>query len=275
MTTGSNLSLAEANSADESSKEGGRKQKQSTSDRHHDFNNSAEYESQIQNLNNDESSSLSLFIEARGKKRLGAIILVHDIGEHQDWNGAVHILRNQLPNHGWASLSIPNLLDSLSPVENTKKSSEPSSQQDDQDSPTKQAKPNTQNFKSAISFLQNKAYGNIVLVCEGFAANQCLGFLQKNRSGAVKAIIAINSKTLLPSTNPEGMSYLLKDNPLPFLEILPELSFDKKLAKLNIRAAQKNGRASFEQTIVPGAFHDFNKQEGYLIKKVRGWLRAL
>ena len=49
---------------------------------------------------------LTLYTESAHKSPKGAVIILHGIGAHPNWNEVVYPLRTRLPGLGWHSLSI-------------------------------------------------------------------------------------------------------------------------------------------------------------------------
>lgn len=57
-------------------------------------------------LQTGEERFLGLFTEAATEPVKGAVIVIHGVGVHPDWQDVVAPLRTGLPEHGWATLSI-------------------------------------------------------------------------------------------------------------------------------------------------------------------------
>ncbi|WLQ13892.1 DUF3530 family protein [Hahella aquimaris] len=54
----------------------------------------------------DASAMLALYKPANVAEQQGAVMLLHDRGQHPDWPQFIHSLRNELPDEGWHTLSI-------------------------------------------------------------------------------------------------------------------------------------------------------------------------
>ena len=54
----------------------------------------------------DVTSVLALYLPANRAQAQGAVLLLHDEGQHPDWPGVVKTLRESLPDAGWHTLSL-------------------------------------------------------------------------------------------------------------------------------------------------------------------------
>lgn len=57
-------------------------------------------------LKADKTEFLAIFAEHNTEKAMGGVIVLHGIGVHPAWPEVIQPLRTQLPDHGWASLSL-------------------------------------------------------------------------------------------------------------------------------------------------------------------------
>jgi len=73
---------------------------------------------QIQTLEADEESFLTLYRPSLTNSTQGCVILLHSDNEHPDWPDAVSPLRNALPEHSWCTISIevPDIIKRAKPI---------------------------------------------------------------------------------------------------------------------------------------------------------------
>ena len=208
-------------------------------------------------------------LEAKGQKILGlytpasngstvrAAILLHGMGAHPDWPEVINPLRSELPEHGWATLSVqmPVLANDAALTDYAPLFAE--------------AGPR---IESAVSFLQEKGYEKIALIGHSLGAAMAatyLGTSTKNIDGFVAiglGIIDNDKMNALPA---------LAKIQLPVLDLYGSRDLDNVLATApaRARAARKASNKNYRQQQIEGADHFFSGSQGILVRTVYGWLK--
>ena len=201
---------------------------------------------------------LSIYTESSTDMTQGGAIVLHGIGIHPNWPEIVHPLRSQLPDHGWATLSVqlPILPNEAEPPEYAPLF--------DEVAPRLQA---------AIAFLKAKGIKNIVIVAHSLGAAMATDYLANGKPDrAVRAFVGIGmNQSANPRMDPATSIANIK---IPILDIYGSRDLDGVLASAKARrtAAKKSGHPAFQQLKVEGADHFFNGKDDILVKRVRGWL---
>jgi pimeloyl-ACP methyl ester carboxylesterase len=176
----------------------------------------------------------------------GAVVLLHDIGAHADWPGVVGPLRQELPRHGWHTLSLQ-----LAAAEET---------------PAR--------LRAALAFLAGKNIRNIILLGHGAGAQAALRHAVDNKGSVNGLVLIAMGQTEDPT--------LLEQAAVPIYDIYgsadrlevrtagaQRLSAGRRLVR---RADTELPR--YRQFVVEAADHFFNRQTGILQRRVQGWLRS-
>ncbi|MBI5462656.1 MAG: DUF3530 family protein [Gammaproteobacteria bacterium] len=208
---------------------------------------------------------LGIYTEDQTGEPKGSAIVLHGIGVHPDWPDVVYPLRSELPNHGWATLSIQM---PILPNEATLKEYIPL---------IKEAAPRIQ---AAQAFLKSKGTGPIVLIAHSLGASMATATLAeagdpKNDSGyAGLIVIGMSSSALDPQLDTTAQIAKLK---LPIFDLYGSRDLDEVLAATAPRAAamRKAGHTHYRQMAVEGADHFFVGVEEELVRWVQGWLTQL
>lgn len=204
---------------------------------------------------------LGIYTEDQSGEPKGGAIILHGIGVHPDWPDVVYPLRSELPNHGWATLSIQM---PILPNEATLKDYIPL---------IKEAAPRIQ---AAQAFLKSKGNEPIVLIAHSLGATMATATLTEagdlNLRGLV--VIGMPSSDLDPQIDTTVQIAKLK---LPIFDLYGSRDLDEVLAAVGPRTAalRKAGHTQYRQMAVEGADHFFVGQEDELVRRVRGWLEQL
>lgn len=217
----------------------------------------------------------------------GAIILLHDSGQHLDSPGVIASLRTSLPQFGWTTVSLYNPLIQHSALT---------------DKNAADALKTTQGaVRAVLQKLSPQGGGNWVLLGYGSGAILAAAILASD-PGTFRGLIALS---LASSPEPDPVRFTpahLQKIMLPVLDIYAEWDQDAVLRSAAARAAaakQASGTAqqqrktesfqqsavaespfsnttgviAYRQVVIPGADHLFNGQEALLAKRIVGWLR--
>lgn len=204
---------------------------------------------------------LGIYTEDQSGAPKGGAIILHGSGAHPDWPDVVYPLRSELPNYGWATLSIqlPVL-----PNEATHKDYIPL---------IKEAAPRIQ---AARAFLQSKGNEPIVLIAHSLGANMATAALAETGDLKPRGLVVIGmpGSDLDPQLDTTAQIAKLK---LPIFDLYGSRDLDDVLAAVGPRAAalRKAGHTQYRQMAVEGADHFFVGLEDELVRRVRGWLEQL
>ncbi len=196
-----------------------------------------------------------LYLEAAGRKFLGiyteapkakaAVIVVHGMGVHPDWE-LIGVLRSQLAEQGYTTLSIQM------PV----LAADAKAEQYPPTFPEAAAR-----FKAAVAFLQAKGYRKIAIVSHSMGSRMSRYYLTTNPNAPIAAWVAIG----MP-----GADDYSRIQP-PVLDLYGENDFPQVLAGAKQRAASFHIKGS-AQVKAPKADHFFVDQDAELVKYVKDYL---
>lgn len=198
---------------------------------------------------------LAIYTEADKPK--GAVIVVHGRGVHPNWPDVVYPLRTELPNVGWATLSVqmPVLAADIKA---------------DQYAPTLPA--SDKRLDAAMAFLKGEGYERIAIVAHSFG-NLNLSHWLLNSKPEVFAYAGVGMNWNNDALN---LPDVLKQLRLPVLDLYGSEDEPDIIAEAPTRAA--SGKASggnYQQRVSPGADHFFRGEEADLVKTVSDWLDNL
>jgi len=211
------------------------------------------------NISADSLSFFAIYAPAEGKRQRGGVILLHGQGAHPDWPDVIAPLRKDLPDSGWATLSVqlpvwPNDADvadylPLFPAANAR-------------------------ISAAVRYLQKQGLLNIALVGHSLGAAMGANYLaqQSPASEAVRAFVGIGMGAA-PGTVAHTPDALAKIN-LPVLDLFGSQDIDsvRNSAKARAQAARKANNTAYRQMTITGADHFFSALDATLTKRVTGWL---
>jgi pimeloyl-ACP methyl ester carboxylesterase len=193
--------------------------------------------------------------QANGHKFLGlytavdkakaGLVIVHGLGVHPDW-GLIGSLRQQLPDSGYATLSIQM------PVLNADAKPEDYPPTFDEAS---------ERIRLAVSYLKDKGYSKIAIVSHSMGTWMTYYYLTHTPDSPVAAWVDIGAP------NPFDMAKLK----LPILDLYGQNDLPRVLKGAKERAAGLKQKGSM-QVMVPGADHFFEGKDAALLEQVKGWL---
>lgn len=193
--------------------------------------------------------------QANGHKFLGlytpadkakaGLVVIHGIGVHPDW-GLISALRQQLPEAGYATLSIQMpVLKADAKVE---------------DYPPTFAEA-AERVKLAVAFLKARGHARVAIVAHSLGTRMSYHYLTGKPDAAVVAWAAIGAPAALDMAR-------LK---LPVLDLYGQNDLAQVVDNAGKRAAGLKQKGS-AQVVVPGADHFFEGKDTELLEQVRGWL---
>ena len=189
---------------------------------------------------------LGIYTDAATAK--AGVVVVHGMGIHPDW-GLIGTLRQQLPDHGYATLSVqmPVLAADAKP--------------DDYMPHFPEA---IERLKQAVDYLRGKGHKRIAVVSHSLGSRMVHAFLSQGASGT-SAWAALG----MPPARGAPVTY--ERVTVPVLDLY---GADDEPQVLAGAAARKKslGVAGSAQVVVTGANHFFNDQEDAMVKAVVGFL---
>lgn len=202
---------------------------------------------------------LGLLIKQSSDKAQGAVIILHGMGAHADWPQIISPIRTSLPEYGWTSLSIQ--LPAIAPK----------NQLEDYGKTLDQA---AARIDAAISLLHEHKFRNIVAIGHSFGAASVLSYLEKEQEQKIISLVAIGLQDYAFVKPPIDLLGLIEKSRIPMLDIYGSRDYKEAVDKAADRrlAAKKGGNQKYDQMVVEGADHYFNKLEDVLIKRIRGWV---
>lgn len=210
-------------------------------------------------LEDGKSKFLGIYTENYADKELGAAIVLHGIGVHPDWPDVIQPLRTELPNYGWATLSLqlPILPNEAEAGDYIPLFPEVSPRLD-----------------AGIAYLQKQGHQNIVIIAHSLGSTMAAYALANNPDKPVRALVVIgvsggnfNDEKVNFTTNLPKLS-------MPILDIYGSNDLDNVVssAKEKARIARKAGNKDYRQIKVEGANHFFAGVDADLVRHVKSWL---
>lgn len=207
-----------------------------------------------------KSKIFSIYTEHTTEKAIGGAIILHGSGVHPNWDQVIRPLRSQLPDHGWATLSLQ-----LPVLAN--------------DAEYKEYIPLFKDvgprITAGVKFLKNKGIQNIVIIGHSLGSGMAGYYMAQNPDSSIRALVAVGVSGVRYKGK-SGVGYLtsLKKIKVPVLDIfgsndLPEVL---KGEKLKATTARKAGNKNYTQVKIMGANHFFDNKNDVLVKRIRGWL---
>ncbi len=214
---------------------------------------------EAETLKAGDTEFLAIHTEANEGPGNRAAIILHGIGVHPNWPEVIQPLRSELPDHGWATLSLqmPILANEAS--------------LEDYVAILGEAPPRIQ---AGIDFLKAKGMNTIVIVAHSLGAAMGSSFLVEPGSKDIQAFVGIGMplSTLAPGVDTAASLEKIK---LPVLDLYGSRDVDvRDNAGKRKQAARKGGNEQYRQMEIEGADHFFNGMPDELVRIVRGWLHT-
>ncbi|MDT8371550.1 MAG: DUF3530 family protein [Gammaproteobacteria bacterium] len=235
----------------------------------------------FQPLSVADQTIAATFIDDQLGENYGAVILLHDAGQGIDSAGVISTLRHQLPQSGWATLTLelnypyePNIL--LSPTlaidATTEAATEPTEPLLDNAPEDKNIKlpviSNQQRVEAALAFLNAKNIGRIVLLGHGQSGVTAVTLLDVIAT-PMMGLILVATPELEAETPFETMQQ-------PILDVYGERDEISVVNAVQHRKLmmKRKGNNNFSERRVVVADHNFTGVESVLMTTIRGWLRT-
>lgn len=202
---------------------------------------------------------LAIYTPASGSTQRGGVILLHGLGAHPDWPDVIAPLRMELPERGWATLSLQM------PVR-------PNDARFEEYPPLFQAA--NERISAGIQYFREQGILNVALVGHSLGAAMGAHYLAEQAAGSdrVRAFVGIGMGQHPGSVahTPDSVAKIAK----PVLELYGSQDLKGVLESTGARkiAAQRAGNAVYQQRKVMGADHFFRGLEDSLAQMVASWL---
>jgi len=191
----------------------------------------------------------SIYTEADENPKNRAIIVVHGLGAHPNWEQIVQPVRVEMTQYGWNTLSIqmPILANGIG---------------GDQYAPLfAEVAPR---IEAAIQFLKQNDMQEIVLVSHSMGSTMSADYFANNPNSAITRFVAVGL----------GSAKSVKNIHIPMFDLygsddLPNVLKNRAKRKKN---AEQAGNSNYKQLEVSGANHFFDGKNEVLIKEIKDWL---
>jgi pimeloyl-ACP methyl ester carboxylesterase len=211
-------------------------------------------------LNDGTSKFLSIYTTAEGNSPR-AVIIMHGIGAHPDWQQVVHPLRVGLTDYGWNTLSIQMPILANGVAESKYAPLFP------KEVPAR--------INAAIKYLHENGVTQIVLVAHSMGSVMGSYYLSKNNKD-VEGFVGIGMPGH-PGAGAMDTVHSLEQIHVPVLDLYGSEDLKPVLdsAKARKSAAKIAGNKNYTQEMVKGANHFFDGKDDELITAVSNWLKKL
>lgn len=191
----------------------------------------------------------------------GAVILVHDQGEHPDWPDVIRPLRTALPAHGWETLSIQMPLAAVDALAGSYKKLIPEA---------------GRRLAFAVDFLKQQQILNIAIIAQGMGARSTLIWLATDKPKQVRSVVAI-SLSADPTNSDDAVLDALSRIKVPIFDIYGsrEHAAVTHTAHARRTAALRAENSDYRQLEIEGADRTFRRQSGQLTSRIRAWLHRV
>lgn len=209
-------------------------------------------------LDTDGHKFLSIFTAADNDSKDNALIVMHGVGIHPNWDQVIRPIRVEMTSRGWNTLSIqmPILANEAESKDYAKLFPEVDPR-----------------IEAALQYLKSYGSRKIVLVAHSLGSAMSAYYLARNSDDAIKGFVAIgmNGAAVFPEL------VKLESVGVPVLDLfgsddLP-LVLENRLNKA--KAAQSGGNLNFQQQEIEGANHFFDDKNDELVEAVDDWLKTL
>jgi pimeloyl-ACP methyl ester carboxylesterase len=213
---------------------------------------------EVEMLDADGQKFLSIYTETDSETPMGGVILIHGIGVHPDWPDVINPLREQLPEHGWSTLSlqmpvlaadakVPDYYPIFAEV--------------------------PPRIDAGIRFLQEQGIDNIVIVAHSLGAQMAAYWIATTEEPQVLGLVAIGLSGTRHADDGDVPAWISAIT-LPMLDLYGEddLPAVRDTVAGRAAAAGRAGNTAYTQVEVAGADHMFQGHNAALVEAVVNWL---
>jgi pimeloyl-ACP methyl ester carboxylesterase len=203
-------------------------------------------------LQTPENKFLSLYTQTSTAHRQGLIILLHDIGGNPDQELVIKKLRQFLPNHHWASLSVQMplresgalIVDYYALFPEAKK-----------------------RLNAAIQFAKAEKAEKVVIVGYGLGALMAT-YALADKSNDVNGVVLIS----LPASESGDPLLFISNFNLPILDIYAELDISDVVLSARDRLVAGKNNSAYRQVVLENEGHQYLNSNDLLVKRVYSWV---
>ncbi len=196
-----------------------------------------------------EREIFALYTEADDNPKQRAIIVLHGLGAHPDWEQVVQPVRVDMTQHGWNTLSVqmPVLPNGIGGKEYLPLFVEVPPR-----------------IEAAITFLKDAGMNEIVLVAHSLGSAMAAYYFAQNPDSDISRFVAVGL----------GNANNIDKIKIPVLDLYgsDDLPSVLETASARAEAAQVAKNAGYKQVVVQDAEHFFNGKNQQLIKQINDWL---
>jgi hypothetical protein len=259
-----------------------------------------ERKNEIVSLPGTNQDYYGLFLEESSGSPQGGVLILHDNQQHGHWPDIIAPLREYLPQHGWATLTIeladepgrqriarPKLTDKIS-LSNSEEENETSASIDAIDNaetniepplpeeaiplvPLLYKKKNQQRISAAMEYLRSKGQLNLVIIGYGIGAAWAIDYLaQKNEKG----LTLVTIDAMANQDNATQMFQQIAEIQVPFLDLIQsKKAYVLKKSKIRRAIMQRNKNKGYQQ-IITSNVASYRNNENSTNRRIRGWLKT-
>jgi hypothetical protein len=242
-------------------------------------------ENEVVSLPGTNQDYYGLFLEESTGSPQGGVLILHDNQQHGHWPDIIAPLREYLPQHGWATLTI-ELPDepARQRIARSKPTDQPSLSISEEENvptaipeeaitlvPVQYKQESQQRISAAMEYLRSKGQLNLVIIGYGIGAAWAIDYLaQQNKKGL--ALVTIDA---MPNQdNDTQMLQQLAELQNPFLDLMqPKKSYVLKKGKARRAIMQRNQNKKYQQ-IITSNVASYRNNENSTNRRIRGWLKT-
>jgi pimeloyl-ACP methyl ester carboxylesterase len=192
---------------------------------------------------------LGIYTEA-GKARMG-VVVVHGIGIHPDW-GMVGTLRQRLPDHGYATLSIQMPILAVDAKSESYAAHFPEA---------------VERLQLAVAYLKGKGYKRIAVVSHSMGSRMSHPYMARN-----PAEVGAWASLGMPAALGSGAAITYDGIKAPVLDLYGANDLEQVLAGAAQRKASLKGNAVSKQVMIPNTDHFYADHEDAMVTAVKNFL---
>lgn len=195
---------------------------------------------------------LGIYTEAPNAKM--GLIVVHGIGIHPDW-GMVGTLRQQLVDHGYATLSIQMPILAVDAKPESYAATFPEG---------------AERLQLAAAFLKEKGHKRIGVVSHSMGSRMAHAYMIKNPP-EISAWASLGMQNVLGTQTP--LTY--ESIKVPVLDLYGANDLPNVLAGAVARKNSLKGKAGSKQIVIPKTDHFFANREDEMVKAIKDFLDSV
>ncbi len=193
---------------------------------------------------------LGIYTEAANAKM--GLVVVHGVGIHPDW-GMVGTLRQRLPDHGYATLSIQMPVLAVTAKPEAYAATFPEA---------------VERLQRAVAYLKEKGYKRIAIVSHSMGSRMSHAYMARNPADVI-AWAALGMPAALGKSD-AAVTY--KGIKVPVLDLYGDNDFPQVLSTAAQRKASFKANSASKQIVISNSDHFFAGHEDEMVKAVKDFL---